>query len=120
MLNVSPSFILTQSVSTPIWISWLIHCDLHSNSQAVKPCVCSEGSLLICFSGLEGGLHNLEGICSQRVPVFVWVELNRQFAVKLGEVSRLLHHLSHACNKHVLGSLKEFVDHERLVFGNEG
>ena len=44
--------------------------------------------------------------------VFVGVQLNRQFAVKLGE--EVLLHLNHACNEHVLGCGQDLVDHEGL------
>ncbi len=44
---------------------------------------CSSISLL---SGLHSGLNDLERISCLRVMVLVWVELNRQFAVKLGQL----------------------------------
>lgn len=44
--------------------------------------------------------------------VLVWVELLRQFAVKLGQLSRL--HLIHAGNQHINRSVQELVDDVHL------
>ena len=64
------------------------------------------------FDVLHGGLYCLECVCGLRVCVFVGVQLNRQFAVKLGE--EVLLHLNHACKEHVLGCGQDLVDHEGL------
>ena len=63
---------------------------------------------------LHSSLDDLERIRCLRVPVLIWMKLNRQFTIKLDELLGL--HLSHACNEHIWGSIQEFVDEESLIF----
>ena len=59
---------------------------------------------------------DLESILCLRVLILVWVELNRQFPVKLDELVGL--HLCHACNEHILRRVQEFVHQEGLIFAH--
>ena len=76
----------------------------------------SEGASIIHgrLGCLHGCLDDLERIRCLRVPVLIWMKLNRQFTIKLDELLGL--HLSHACNKHIGGSIQELVDEESLIF----
>ena len=76
----------------------------------------SEGASVIHgrLGCLHGSLDDLERIRCLRVPVLIWMKLNRQFTIKLDELLGL--HLSHACNEHIRGSIQEFVDDESLIF----
>ena len=57
------------------------------------------GANVVGLDGLVRGLDDLERIRCLRVPVLIWMKLNRQFTIKLDELLGL--HLSHACNEHI-------------------
>ena len=74
----------------------------------------------ICFDELHGALQGLKSIGGLRVRVFVGVQLNRQFAVKLGQEGRGgLLHSAHACNEHVLGRAQDLVNHVGLLLSDD-
>lgn len=65
------------------------------------------------FCLVHCALNPLERLLSFRVSVLVRVELLRQFAVKLGELSGL--HLLHARNQHLDWAVEELVYDVDLV-----
>ena len=85
------------------------------------PAFHSEGALGRAHRGsgsLVRSLDNLERIRCLRMIVLVWVELNRQFAIKLGKILGL--HRRHLWNEHLSGGIQNSVDCVSLFFGDQG
>ena len=71
------------------------------------------GANVVGLDGLVRGLDDLERIRCLRVHVLVWVKLNRQFAVKLGQFLGL--HRRHLRLKHLGGVVQICVDDVGLL-----